>query len=82
MINLVVINNHTLGYITPERSNYVQVLHASVLRGSPKSSPLSAMESILISTLDILRLASEKDFDDFRVSFVGFDNEQEYKFYK
>ena len=82
MTKLVVINNHTLGYIAPELPNYVQVLQASVLRGSARCSPLSSMDSILIGKLDNIELASEKDFDDFRVSFRGFENEKEYEYKK
>ena len=80
-IKLVVIEEHTLGFIFPE-SIYASVLHASVLRGSPISgSFLSANEPILLGSKKV-RLASEKDFDDYRVSFKGFDNELEYEYQK
>ena len=79
-IKLVVIDEHTLGYLIPN-SNYAGVLHASVLRGSPVSgSPLSAMNPIPVAFKKV-RLASEKDFNDFRVSFEGYKkNKNEYEF--
>lgn len=79
---LVVINEHTLGFIFPE-SKYASVLHASVLRGSPiAGSFLSANEPILLGSHHKVRLASPKDFDDYRVSMVGFTDEQEYEYQK
>lgn len=79
-IKLVVVENHTLGFINPG-SKYANVLHASVLRGSPHTTLLSSLEPILLGSKNV-RLASAKDFDEFRVSMVGFDNEQEYEFKK
>jgi hypothetical protein len=78
-IKLVVIEEHTLGYINPN-SRMANVLHASILRGSPiLGSPLSAMEPILIENKAV-RLASTKDFDDYRVSMSGFENVEEYEY--
>lgn len=76
---LVVIDEHTLGYIEPG-SDYAGVLHASVLRGSHLQTP------VLIKSNGVkyhkVRLASKKDFDDFRVSFDGYNNEDVYEFDK
>lgn len=72
---LVVTDEHTLGYITPN-SNIVGILHASVLKGAATSNPTPTY------MFKKIRLATAKDFDDFRVSFVGFNNEKEYEFAK
>jgi hypothetical protein len=76
-IKLVVIENHTLGYLIPN-SDYAGILHASILKGSPYSN---FGGSIYIKHKNI-KLASKNDFDNFRVSFKGFDNENEYEFSK
>ena len=77
---LVVVDEHTLGYIDPEQPDYAGVLHASILKGATFCVPAS-IEPILIKHKKV-RLASAKDFNDFRVSFKGFDNEQLYEFKK
>jgi hypothetical protein len=77
-IKLVVIEEHTLGFIIPEMPNYAQTLRASVLKGSTYSEMGG---SIYVKNCK-QRLASEKDFDDFRVLFGQFSNEQEYEFAK
>ena len=69
-IKLVVLNEHTLGYIMPELPNWVQVLHSSILKGAPFEMWPS---SKYICSPDKVRLASEKDFNSFRVSFEGYD---------
>ena len=74
---LVVFNEHTLGFITPNLPNNCQILHASILRGATKTDG-----SVLISWNDKIRLATEKDFDAFRVHFGGFENENEYIYQK
>ena len=77
-IKLVVVDNHTLGFIHPELPNYVQILHASILRGA------TTTESLLISSggfkFHNIRLASEQDFDAFRVYFGQFGNKKEYEY--
>lgn len=75
---LVVLGEHTLGYIQPN-SNYMGILHASGLRNSPYNI-LSA--PVFITTQDKIRLASKKDFEDFNVSFEGYENEEEYEYAK
>ncbi len=72
---LVVFNEHTLGYIMPEQPNRVCILHTSILRGSY----LTDRSAIYVSD-GTVRLATEKDFNDFRVSFKGFDNKEMYEY--
>ncbi len=73
-IKLVVLNENTLGYIQPELPNYVQHLHASVLRGAYQSSPS------LVGSTDKVRLASENDFSEYNVHFGSFGNKDKYEF--
>lgn len=61
----VVLDGHTLGIMLPGEQ-YVQVLQASLLQGAPfelhpgvKAVPMGK---------DRIRTATEKDFDDFRIS--------------
>jgi len=75
-IKLVVFNEHTLGYIIPEIPNYIQPLRASILKGAPFET---IETSKCIAKSDKIRLASAKDFDDFRCSFFGY-TEEEYEF--
>ncbi len=78
-IKLIVIDNHTLAYLAPN-NNYAYPLASSVIKGSARSCPLSAMDSIYLTELNKTRLASAKDFDEFRVSFKGYDNKKEYEY--
>lgn len=75
IIKLVVLDNHTLGYILPELPNYVQVLHASILKGAPFELFPS---SKLIHKLSNVRLASEVDFNNFNHSFEGYGKPSKY----
>ncbi len=79
-IRLVVFNEHTLGYILPELPDRVQVFHSSILKGAPfELYP----DSKVISSLDKVRLASEQDFDNFRVSFSdGYRDSNKYEYAK
>lgn len=77
-IKLVVVDEHTLGYIDPERPHQAGVLHESILRGAPFRVPAS-VEPILIEGKNV-RLASKKDFEDFNVHFGGFENTEEYEY--
>ena len=77
-IKLVVIDEHTLGYLYADRvQEYPEayILHTSILRGSY----LNQYNPVLLAGRTV-RLASEKDFNDYRVSFEGYaeDNIFEY----
>lgn len=74
-IRLVVVNEYALGYILPNSSN-VNILASSKIKGAPWST--AAVEPILIPKNT--RLASEADFDEYRVSFKGFDDPNYYEF--
>ncbi|MSW53420.1 MAG: hypothetical protein F2817_21340 [Actinobacteria bacterium] len=82
-IKLVVVDEHTLGFIFPQSYYdkpsglvYVNILHASVLKGA-----VNTADPILIGSTNKVRLASEKDFDDFRVVMNGYkNNPNEYEF--
>lgn len=77
-IKLVVYKEHTLGYILPELPNSVQILHSSPLKGAIGTTNLQ--NNYHINNLNEIRLASEKDFDDFRVDFKGYDDKQIYEY--
>lgn len=78
-IKLVVYNEYALGYIAPETPDVVYTLSDSVIKGAPfrvLCKPYS------IDKNDKIRLASQKDFEDFRVLFKGYDNSQIYEYDK
>ncbi len=77
-VKLVVVNEHTLGYINPIVPRTYSILHASILKGAAINDRLPSAKNINKS--DNIRLASEKDFDDFKVSFKGFDDLLEYEY--
>ena len=77
-IKLVVYKEHTLGYILPELPNSVQILHSSPLKGANSTTNLH--DNYHINNLNEIRLASEKDFDDFNVDFKGYDDKEVYEY--
>ncbi len=77
-IKLVVYKEHTLGYIDPALPNSVQILQSSPLRGAVGVSNLQ--NSFHINDMSEVRTASEKDFDTFRVSFEGYQNDNRYEY--
>lgn len=78
-IKLIVYNEYALGYIEPETPNTVYTLSDSVIKGAPFRVHC---EPYHIRTTDRVRLASKKDFDDFRVCFKGYDNSDIYEYDK
>lgn len=80
MKKLVVINDCMLGVIHPETPNSAEILASSVIRGAVCASQAIEPKSVNPSEY---RLATAKDFDEFRVSGKGFtDNPTEYEFEK
>lgn len=77
-IKLVVYKGHTLGYILPELPNSVQILHSSPLKGA--NSTTNLQDNYHINNLNEIRLASDKDFDDFNVDFKGYDDKEVYEY--
>ena len=77
-IKLVVYKEHTLGYILPELPNSVQILHSSPLKGA--NGTINLQDNYHINNLNEIRLASEKDFDDFNVDFKGYDDKEVYEY--
>ena len=70
---LLVIDENILAYLEPNMKD-AGVLHASILRGAYHGGHTIWLEGRKV------RLASEKDFDDFRVCFGGFSNKEEYEY--
>ena len=56
----------------------MQILHSSPLKGATGTTNLQG--NYHINNLNEIRLASEKDFDDFRVDFKGYDDKQVYEY--
>jgi len=76
-IKLVVVNENTLGYIDPRQPDTYGILHASIFRGATFELYPTPKH---ISSLDKIRLASKKDFADYRCSFVGYAESDRYEY--
>lgn len=76
-IKLIVYNEYALGYIKPETPNKLNVLADNITKGAPFKVLCGPY---FIGKKDKVRLASRKDFDDFRVSFEGYDNFEHYEY--
>lgn len=75
-IKLVVVDEHTLGYVVEQMEDRAFVLHQSILKGAPwQLHP----HDILLSGRKV-RLASEKDFEDYRVCFEGYKDDPIYEY--
>jgi len=75
-ITLAVLNEHTLGYVNPTQPDTLYILRALISKGATPN--YNNNPDVLINKNDNLRLASGKDFDEFGVSFTGFNNPEEY----
>lgn len=75
-IKLVVVNEHILGYIEPNKDGVLYILHASILKGAGFSSN----NIVMLSKMDKVRLASERDFENFRICFIGYNNPEIYEY--
>lgn len=76
-IKLVVVNEHTLGYIEPGRPHTLCVLRSSVLRGAPFTT---MNDPRFLSPSDRVRLAGRQDFEDYRICFDGYEDESIYEY--
>jgi len=76
-IKIVVFKEHTLGYILPQLPKYIQVLHASVLRGAINDG---SHGGLLIHSDNDWRLADRSDFEAYRVCIDGYLNDVQYEF--
>ncbi len=79
-IKLVVVDENILGYVRPCQdenswSYYAGILHASILRGACRHDGTT----VLLKGREV-RLATAQDFDNFRVSFIGFNNPNLYEY--
>lgn len=77
-IKLVVVNENTLGYIEPQSPTLLSVFRAYNTT-SPSSRFNEHSGSQLLWDTDVVRLASQKDFDYFRVSMEGYRRDGKYK---
>lgn len=76
-IKLVVVNENILGFIFPD-SNNVSILHASILKGCLTHSDNDGF--FMLNKNDVVRLATKKDFEDFRVQFANVYDTEEYEY--
>ena len=75
VITHVVYKEHTLGYLFRSgKSLRLGILHTSILKGSPLNG-LASDVTILPCEIEYVREATQKDFDDYRVSSKGHLNE-------
>lgn len=73
-ILLVVADENILGYIYQNHPENLNILHGSILRGA------TVYNGFTYTRGRSIRLASEKDFDDFRVCFDGYKNNPDYQY--
>lgn len=69
VIRMVVIDEHTLGYMD-EGARFANALSASVLKGATWTCPMSS-GMIFLDGRNV-RTATRKDFDEFRVVVDGY----------
>jgi hypothetical protein len=77
-IKLVVIDEHTLGYINPLLPEYAGVLRSLVAKGAN----FSVHNDPIHLGGNTIRLATAKDFDEYRVLFTGFEKDPNYEYQK
>jgi hypothetical protein len=76
-ITLVVVNENTLGFVMPKEPKLVGILHASILKGACTGLNAGYFQ---LGDSDIVRLAKEKDFKEYRVSFEDYKDSNKYKY--
>lgn len=72
----VVVNEHTLGYIDPRMPDVIQKLAISILLGATFGSEFDNIHK----PWPEFRPATRKDFDVFRISAAGYQNDVRYDF--
>jgi hypothetical protein len=76
-IKVVVVDEHTLGFLNPIYKNHIEIFHSSILKGSPYPK----FGSFLVCKLNKIRLATKIDFDEYRIhSFEIYNRFPEYEF--
>jgi len=78
MIQFVVVDEHTLGVINPKSPDVIQKLSHSVLLGATFGSEYDSIHKPW--THHTIRPAKIADFDTFRVSKTGYENDSRYDF--
>lgn len=76
MIQFVVVNEHTLGVINPQRPNVIEKLAHSIIRGATYGSEHDTIHQ----PWPQMRPAKIADFDTFRVCKTGYQSDSRYNF--
>ncbi len=76
-IKLVVVNENILGYIQLEFPSSIHILKGSILRGANRTDG-----NISLYGQEIVRLATEQDFNDFNVEFESYKKDPDYIYEK
>ena len=74
-VRFVIYRERVLGYIHPDRPDYVQVLKPSILKGDT-----GTYDERWISNPSDVRAASVKDGEEFNFDFSQYDNDQIYDY--
>lgn len=74
-IRLVVVDEHTLGYIFPETPASVSILRSMITKGAPFSLHDDAISAVGRK----VRLATKRDFEEYRHCSKGYFNTDEYE---
>jgi len=74
-IRFFVLNNNILGYMCQDNKRFFGILHSSVLRGATIPTEQGW---IYVPEKPVLRSATIKDFNDFRVSYKGYEGDKNY----
>ncbi len=72
-VSYVVINENILGYINSRQPSIIGVLHASILRGATFPNGHGGLMRPMNDKG--MRPATRQDFDDYRCSTVGYEND-------
>lgn len=75
-IQLVVLDEHTLGYKEPE-AKFVNVLQASIRKGA--SFHRHPGDMVYLNPNSKVRLAKEADFRDYMICLEGYRNDPKYQ---